>query len=156
VVSAKDARQRLVIGGGQVARVDQRRRHALRWQAELSRCNVDFGPSLAARNLRPPVGGEQGPGGGHEDREDSNDRDGKGVHEDQGAPCCNQPSEWSNDIEPQGGRKRGQSAGAQLWSSREQRDKACVVPMEPIAVSHVKRPPRAESLAAWRHCSLVA
>jgi hypothetical protein len=92
-------------------RVDLRQRCCPEREVELSRCNVDFGPSLAGRTLSPPVGGEESPRGGNEDRQDGNDRDGEGVHEDQCAPRRNQPSEWPDDIQPQGGPKPSQSGG---------------------------------------------
>jgi hypothetical protein len=105
-VSTKDASQCLDIGPSEVARIDKRLRDPSDWQAELGRCNVDIGPTLVARGVSPPVGSEQGARSGHENHEDSNDRHGQRVHERQSAPRCNQPSEWCDDVEPQGRPKR--------------------------------------------------
>jgi hypothetical protein len=85
----KDAAQRLVIGSGQVARINVRGRYCTGWQAEFSHCKANLGPSLPVCSVCPEVGDQQGPRGGHEHREDGNKRYGQNVHEDQCTPYCN-------------------------------------------------------------------
>jgi hypothetical protein len=76
-MGAKGVTQRIVGVARQVLRPDGRDGPADRG-IPLSRCRRDVGPGLPALDLRPPIGGEEEAGRGHEQHQA--DSDGSGQH----------------------------------------------------------------------------
>jgi hypothetical protein len=58
----------------------------------LSRCGRDLGPGLPALDLRPPIGGEEDAGRGHEQHQA--DRDGSGQHARKGRDRAREHPDW--------------------------------------------------------------